>query len=123
MDTSLYEAAKMDGASRLQLIRYVDLPAIMPTCTILLIMQMGSVLNVGFDKIYLMQNTLNQTATEVISTYIYKMGLIDARYSYSAAVSLFNNVINFVFLHKTYPSKKASTLLKLAGYWHNNVLF
>ena len=64
VDTSLYEAAKIDGAGRLQLIRYVDLPAIMPTCAILLIMNMGSVLNVGFDKIYLMQNSLNMPATE-----------------------------------------------------------
>ena len=98
VDTSLYEAAKMDGASRLQLIRYVDLPAIMPTCTILLIMQMGSVLNVGFDKIYLMQNTLNQTATEVISTYTYKIGILGSQFEYSTAIGLFNTVINFLFL-------------------------
>lgn len=98
VDTSLYEAAKMDGASRLQLIRYVDLPAIMPTCTILLIMQMGSVLNVGFDKIYLMQNTLNQTATEVISTYTYKIGILGGQFEYSTAIGLFNTVINFLFL-------------------------
>lgn len=64
VDTSLYEAAKIDGAGRLQLIRYVDIPTIMPTCAILLIMNMGSVLNVGFDKIYLMQNSLNMPATE-----------------------------------------------------------
>ena len=98
VDTSLYEAAKIDGAGRLQLIRYVDLPAIMPTCAILLIMNMGSVLNVGFDKIYLMQNSLNMPATEVIATYTYKIGILNGQYSYSTAIGLFNTLINFVFL-------------------------
>ncbi|WP_239457520.1 ABC transporter permease [Bifidobacterium pullorum] len=98
VDTSLYEAAKIDGAGRLQLIRYVDFPAILPTCSILLIMNMGSVLNVGFDKIYLMQNALNMPATEVISTYTYKIGILNGQYSYSTAIGLFNTVINFLFL-------------------------
>lgn len=98
VDTSLYEAAKIDGAGRLQLIRYVDLPAIMPTCAILLIMNMGSVLNVGFDKIYLMQNSLNMPATEVIATYTYKIGILNGQYSYSTAIGLFNTLVNFVFL-------------------------
>ena len=98
VDTSLYEAAKIDGAGRLQLIRYVDLPAIVPTCAILLIMNMGSVLNVGFDKIYLMQNSLNMPATEVIATYTYKIGILNGQYSYSTAIGLFNTLINFVFL-------------------------
>lgn len=97
VDTSLYEAAKIDGAGRLQSIRYVDLPAIMPTCAILLIMNMGSVLNVGFDKIYLMQNSLNMPATEVIATYTYKIGIINGQYSYSTAIGLFNTLVNFVF--------------------------
>ena len=92
VDTSLYEAAKIDGAGRLQLIRYVDLPAIMPTCAILLIM------NMGFDKIYLMQNSLNMPATEVIATYTYKIGILNGQYSYSTAIGLFNTLINFVFL-------------------------
>lgn len=98
VDTSLYEAAKLDGAGRLQIIRYVDFPAILPTCAILLIMNMGSVLNVGFDKIYLMQNSLNLPATEVISTYTYKIGIINGQYSYSTAIGLFNTLVNFVFL-------------------------
>lgn len=98
VDTSLYEAAKLDGAGRLQLIRYVDFPAILPTCGVLLILNMGSVLNVGFDKIYLMQNTLNLPATEVISTYVYKIGMINFQFSYSTAIGLFNTVINFIFL-------------------------
>lgn len=98
VDTSLYEAAKLDGANRLQLIRYVDLPAILPTCSILLIMSMGSVLGVGFDKIFLMQNSLNLPATEVISTYTYKIGILNSQFSYSTAIGLFNTVVNFLFL-------------------------
>ena len=98
VDTSLYEAAKMDGAGRLQLIRYVDIPAIMPTCGILLILNMGSVLGVGFEKVYLMQNSLNLSSSEVLSTFVYKMGLVSNQYSYSTAIGLFNTVINFAFL-------------------------
>ena len=79
-------------------IAQVDLPAIMPTCAILLIMNMGSVLNVGFDKIYLMQNSLNMPATEVIATYTYKIGILNGQYSYSTAIGLFNTLVNFVFL-------------------------
>lgn len=98
VDTSLYEAAKMDGAGRLQLIRYVDIPAIMPTCGILLILNMGSVLGVGFEKVYLMQNALNLSSSEVISTFVYKMGIVSNQFSYSTAIGLFNTVVNFVFL-------------------------
>ena len=98
VDTSLYEAAKMDGAGRLQLIRYVDIPTILPTCGILLILNMGSVLGVGFEKVYLMQNSLNLSGSEVLSTFIYKMGLVSNQYSYSTAIGLFNTLINFAFL-------------------------
>ncbi|MCH9275544.1 ABC transporter permease subunit [Bifidobacterium amazonense] len=98
VDTALYEAAKIDGAGRLQLIRYVDIPTILPTCGILLILNMGNVLNVGFEKIWLMQNTLNQPASEVISTFTYKIGIVGNQFSYSTAIGLFNTVINFVFL-------------------------
>jgi putative aldouronate transport system permease protein len=98
VDTSLYEAAKLDGANRLQLIRYVDFPAILPTCSILLILSMGSVLGVGFDKIFLMQNALNMPATEVISTYTYKIGILNSQFSYSTAIGLFNTIVNFLFL-------------------------
>ena len=94
----LIEAAKIDGAGRWQLIRTVDIPAIMPTAGILLILSMGSVLNVGFDKIFLMQNSLNLPATEVISTYTYKIGILNSQFSYSTAIGLFNTVVNFVFL-------------------------
>ena len=98
VDTALYEAAKIDGAGRLQLIRYVDVPAILPTCGVLLILNMGNVLNVGFEKVFLMQNTLNIDASEVISTYTYKIGLLQSQFSYSTAIGLFNMLINFVFL-------------------------
>lgn len=94
----LYEAARMDGASKWQLIRHIDLPGIMPTVTMMLIMEMGKVMNIGFQKAYLMQNGLNISASEIIPTYIYKIGLIDAQYSYSAAISLFNNIINIILL-------------------------
>lgn len=98
VDTSLYEAAKIDGAGRLQLIRYVDIPTIMPTCAILLIMNMGSVLNVGFEKVWLMQNAMNMPGSEVISTYTYKIGIQSFQFSYGTAIGLFNTVINFAFL-------------------------
>ena len=114
MDTSLYEAAKIDGAGRLQLIRYVDLPAIMPTCAILLIMNMGSVLNVGFDKIYLMQNSLNMPATEVIATYTYKIGIINGQYSYSTAIGLFTSIVNLMMLMLV---NKLTNKLSGSGLW------
>ncbi len=98
VDTALYEAAKIDGAGRLQLIRYVDLPTIMPTMGVLLILNMGNVLNVGFEKVFLMQNTLNLDKSEVISTYTYKMGILQSQFSYSTAIGLFNMLINFAFL-------------------------
>ncbi|MBT1162026.1 MULTISPECIES: ABC transporter permease [Bifidobacterium] len=98
VNTALYEAAKIDGAGRLQLIRHVDIPTILPTMGILLIMNMGSVLSVGFEKVYLMQNVLNQPASEVIATFTYKIGIQQSQFSYSTAIGLFNTVINFFFL-------------------------
>lgn len=94
----LHEAAIIDGASKLQRIRYIDLPTIMPTITILLILNMGQIMNVGFEKVLLMQNDLNIGVSEIISTYTYKVGLVNAEYSYSTAIGLFNNVINFIIL-------------------------
>lgn len=98
ISTDLYEAARMDGANKWQLIRHIDIPGIMPTVTMMLIMEMGKVMNIGFQKAYLLQNGLNISASEIIPTYIYKIGLIDAQYSYSAAISLFNNIINIILL-------------------------
>jgi putative aldouronate transport system permease protein len=98
VSTDLYEAAKIDGANRFQIIRNVDIPALVPTMVILLILNMGGVLNAGFEKIFLMQNTLNLPVSEVISTYVYKIGILNSQFSYSTAIGLFNTVINFAFL-------------------------
>ena len=94
----LHEAAAVEGASRLQRIRYIDFPHILPTITILLIMDSGHLLNVGFDKVYLMQNDQNLRYAQVISTYVYEMGLLKNQPSYSAAIGLFNSVISLVML-------------------------
>jgi putative aldouronate transport system permease protein len=98
VDLSLYEAAKIDGAGRLQLIRHLDIPALLPTAGILLILNMGSVLGVGFEKVFLMQNNLNIVASEVISTYTYRIGILGNHFSYSTAIGLFNALVNFAFL-------------------------
>lgn len=94
----LYEAAKIDGASKWQLIRHIDIPSIAPTAIMMLILEVGKIMNIGFQKAYLLQNSLNITASEIIPTYIYKIGLIDTQYSYSAAISLFNNIVNIILL-------------------------
>jgi len=98
VDTQLYDACRIDGANRWQTMVNVDIPAIVPTIIILLIMNMGNILNVGFDKIFLMQNSLNLGASQVISTYVYTVGIKSSQFSFGAAVGLFNTVINFVFL-------------------------
>lgn len=100
----LHEAAQIDGASRFQRMLHVDLPAILPTITIMLILRMGSVMTIGFEKVYLMQNSLNLTASEIISTYVYKVGLSSAGttdLSYSTAIGLFNSAINLVLISVT----------------------
>ena len=94
----LYEAAKIDGASKLQSVFYIDMPSLLPTMVILLIMQIGQIMNIGYEKVYLMQNALNLSSSEIISTYVYKLGLQQARYDFSTAVNLFNTVINFGIL-------------------------
>lgn len=94
----LHEAARCDGATKFQLIRYIDLPSILPTATILLIMNCGSILSVGFEKAYLLQNNLNLTVSEIISTYVYKVGMINNDVSYSTAIGLFNTLVNLVML-------------------------
>lgn len=98
INPELHEAAMIDGASKLQRIWHIDIPGIMPTMVILLILNAGSIMSVGYEKVFLMQNNLNISVSEVISTYTYKMGLVNQKYSYSAAIGLFNNVINFITL-------------------------
>ena len=98
IDPALYEAAKVDGASRFDKIRHVDLPGIMPVAVIILILTVGNLLSIGFEKVYLLQNPLNQGASEIIATYVYKMGLLNANYSFATAVGLFNSVVNLILL-------------------------
>ena len=94
----LYEAAEMDGANKWQKMWHIDFPGILPTAVIQLILTTGNILSIGYEKVFLMQNALNRTASEVISTYEYKQGLQNAQYSYSAAIGLFNAVINLAIL-------------------------
>lgn len=98
VDPSLYEAATMDGANKWHKIINIDLPSLIPTATVMFILRMGNVMSVGFEKVYLLQNTLNSSASEIISTYVYKMGLVSNQYSLSAAIGLFNNIINLILL-------------------------
>ena len=98
VDPQLYEAAVVDGANKWQKMRSIDIPLLMPTAVVLFILRAGSVMSVGFEKVYLLQNDLNISASEIISTYVYKMGLKSNQYSYSAAIGLFNNVVNFILL-------------------------
>ena len=98
IDPSLYEAATVDGATRWQKMIYIDLPLLLPTAAIMLILRAGNLMNVGFEKVFLMQNDLNMQTSEIIATYVYKIGLRNSQYSVSTAVNLFNNVINFLLL-------------------------
>lgn len=98
IDPTYYEAATIDGATTWQKIWYVDIPLIMPTTMVLLIMRAGSILGVGFEKVFLLQNTQNIMASEIISTYVYKMGMQSMQYGLSTAIGLFNTVVNVVVL-------------------------
>lgn len=98
IDQALYEAATVDGASRWQTVLHITLPGLLPTATIMLILSTGQMMNLGFEKAYLMQNDLNIAGSDIISTYVYRIGLISGEYSFSAAVGLFNSVINCVLL-------------------------
>ena len=98
IDPTLYEAAMVDGATRWQKMRNIDLPLLMATACIMLILRAGNLMNVGFEKVFLMQNDLNMSTSEIIATYVYKMGLRNNQYAVSTAVNLFNNLVNFVLL-------------------------
>jgi putative aldouronate transport system permease protein len=98
VDPTLYEAAKVDGASRLQKIIHIDLPSLMPTAIVILILSVGSLMAVGFEKVFLLQNPLNLSTSEVIQTYVYKVGLLNANFSFATAVGLFNSVANLILL-------------------------
>ncbi len=94
----LHEAAIVDGASRTQRIWHINIPGILPTIIIMFIMETGKIMNVGFEKAFLMQNDLNISSSDVISTFVYRSGILGAQYSFSTAVGLFNSVINFIML-------------------------
>ena len=98
IDVSQYEAAKIDGASLFQRILHIDIPELMPTIILMLIMSAGNLMNVGFEKVWLLQTNLNKAASDVISVYVYQQGIENAKYSYSTAVGLFNTVVNIVLL-------------------------
>lgn len=98
IDVSQYEAAKIDGASLFQRIRYIDLPELVPQIVLMLIMSAGNLMNVGFEKVFLLQTDLNKATSDVIAVYVYQQGIEHAKYSYSTAVGLFNTVVNVVLL-------------------------
>jgi len=98
IDKSLYEAAMIDGASKLKRLVHITIPSLVPTMIIMLIFQFGSIMDIGFEKIYLMQNELNRASSTVISTYVYETGLLGSQFSFSAAVGLFNSLINFTLI-------------------------
>ena len=98
IDPQLYEAAEIDGASRMRKILNISIPCIMPTIVILFIMRIGSLMNVGFEKVLLMQNNVNMSKSDVISTFIYRNGIQKGQFSYSAAVGIFNSLINLALL-------------------------
>lgn len=98
IDPQLYEAASIDGANRIRKIIHISIPQILPTIVILFIMRIGSLMNVGFEKVLLMQNNVNMEVSDVISTFIYRNGIQKGQMSYSAAVGIFNSVINLILL-------------------------
>ena len=98
VDTSLYEAAKVDGASLFQRILNIDIPALTSIMVLNLIMSAGGLMNVGFEKVWLLQTDLNKATSDVIAVYVYQQGIENAKYSYSTAVGLFNTAINIVLL-------------------------
>lgn len=99
VDASLHEAARVDGASTLQRIIHIDIPELIPVIVIQLIMSFGNLMNVGFEKAYLLQTSMNKATSEIIATYVYEQGMLKAMYSFSTAVSLFNTVVNIILLY------------------------
>ena len=98
IDTSLYEAAKVDGASLFHRILHIDIPELKSIMVLNLIMSAGNLMNVGFEKVWLLQTDLNKATSDVIAVYVYQQGIENAKYSYSTAVGLFNTVVNIILL-------------------------
>lgn len=111
IDPQLYEAAYVDGANKIKQIWYVSLPGILPTIIIMLILALGSILSVGYEKIILMYNTATYETADVINTYVYRRGVVGGEYSFGTAVGLFQSVINFMFIVTANRiSRKISTI-------------
>ena len=109
VDYQMHEAAIIDGANKIQRMIYIDIPSIKSTIIMLLILRFGGLMSVGFEKVYLLQNSLNKPAASTISTYTYELGLLRADYSYSTAVGLFNTVINVILMvSANFISKKVA---------------
>ncbi len=98
IDPQLHESAKIDGAGRFARIIHINIPSILPTIVILLILNAGQIMNVGFEKVFLLQNDLNRSASDVISTFSYSIGIQGGQYSFASAIGLFNSIINFILL-------------------------
>ena len=109
IDKSLYEAAKIDGANRFQRILHVTIPGILDTIMIMLILRIGQMMSVGYEKTILLYNSQVYETADIISSYVYRMGLLEADYGYSTAVSLFNSVINLILLCVTNTLSKKFT--------------
>ncbi len=111
----LYEAARVDGVNRWQKIWHVDLPSIRGTIVTMFILNMGYVMSLGFEKVFLMQNPLNLETSEIMSTYVYKMGLIGSDFAYSTAIDLLNSVINITLI--LLFNRLSKTVSKEGGLW------
>ncbi|WP_147210719.1 MULTISPECIES: sugar ABC transporter permease [Bacillaceae] len=98
VNPELHEAAKIDGASRIQRILHINIPAILPTIVVLFILNIGSFMAIGFEKVLLMQNNLNAETSDIIQTFVYQTGLLEGQYSFAAAIGLFDSVINLTLL-------------------------
>lgn len=98
LDPQMEEAAIVDGASKFQKIIHIDLPSIMPTAIVMLILESGKIMSVGFEKVFLLQNSGNISASEIISTYVYKIGILNFDFSYSTTVGLFNSIVNLILI-------------------------
>jgi len=114
VDVSLYEAAKVDGANRWQKVWYLDIPSLIPTMVILLILNCGRILNLGYEQVLMLQNSLNLSGSEIISTFSYKVGMIERSYGFSTAVGLFNSVVNLILLTSV---NKISKKVSGSGLW------
>ena len=107
IDPTLYEAAEIDGAKRLRQAIHITLPGILPTIVTMLLLNIGTIMSVGFEKVFLLYNPLTYETGEVISTYVYNKGLVEMNFSFATAVSLFNSIINlFLVLGSNFVSRK-----------------